>query len=125
MNTRTAYTISGALVGAATNIIYNLIAAAIQKQAFNDQFSKQSLWWLIGLAVVGLLTGYWLGGKTTLKMPLPKGTQLTSSTPIKGKETVTITRLKALLTRGKLRGKGIHISDSDLKGSWIDIDTKD
>jgi hypothetical protein len=38
---------------------------------------------------------------------------------------VEITRLKALLSYGKLRGQGIRLSDILLIGSRLDIDTRD
>jgi len=57
---RTIYPIIGLFVGAVVNILFNLIAAAIQNRAIGDQFSSQTTWWLIGFATIGLLVGYWL-----------------------------------------------------------------
>jgi len=50
---------------------------------------------------------------------MPSPTHSTSSTK---QGTITVTRLKALLSYGKLRGKGIHLSDILLFGSRLDID---
>src|SRR5947208_2146669 len=60
MRTKTFYVIAGLFVSAAVNILYNLIAAAIQKRALNDQFNDQSIWWLVGLAIAGMIVGYWI-----------------------------------------------------------------
>ncbi|HEY6541992.1 MAG TPA: hypothetical protein VIZ18_13700 [Ktedonobacteraceae bacterium] len=118
MLSRPIYAISGLLVGAAVDIVINLLAAGIQQQAFATQFSGQALWILAGLAVFGLLLGYWLGAQ--LNLPTPP---LTQPTPSGQPETITITRFRALLSYGRLKGKGIHLSDIVLLGSRIDIET--
>ena len=118
MPSRPIYAISGLLIGAAVDIVINLLAAGIQQRAFATQFSGQALWILAGLAVLGLLLGYWLGAQ--LKLPTPTLSQHTSSGQ---PETVTITRFRALLSYGRLKGKGIHLSDIVLFGSRIDIET--
>jgi hypothetical protein len=117
---RPVYAIVGLLVGAAVDILVNLIAAAIQQRAFPGQFSTSAIVWLVGLAVVGLLIGYWLSGP--VQLPVSPSTQPGS----RGKPTgVTLTRFRALLSYGKLRGMGIHLNDILLIGSRLDIDTKD
>lgn len=117
MSTKTIYAISGLLVGAAVNIGINLLSAAIQQRAFSF-FSDQVIWGLVVFIVLGLLIGYWLGGQ--LQVP----TSTTSKKPTPGQpDTITITRLRALLSYGKLKGKGIHLKDILLIGSRIDIET--
>ncbi|HYT46407.1 MAG TPA: hypothetical protein VEP90_29015, partial [Methylomirabilota bacterium] len=103
-------------------------SAGIQQHALPPRFSDQVLWELAGLALFGLLVGYWLGER--LKLPVnsttqlkPFGTSTTQPVPTGRFETVTITRLRAFLSYGKLKGKGIHLSDILLIGSRIDIDS--
>jgi hypothetical protein len=118
MSSRPIYAISGLFVAAAVDIVINLLAAGIQQEAFAAQFSSQSLWILAGLAMFGLLLGYWLGAQLKLSAPGP-----TQHTPSEQPETVTISRFRALLSYGRLKGKGIHLSDIVLLGSRIDIET--
>ena len=118
MSSRPAFAIIGLFVGAAVDLLVNLLAAAIQKRVWADQFSVSSIAWLAGLAIAGLLVGHWLGGQVQLPPP-PAHPQTRGSA-----QTVTITRVRALLSYGKLRGTGIHLSDILLFGSRLDIDTK-
>jgi len=117
---RSAYAIIGLFVGATVNLLVNLLAAAIQQRAFFGQFSASSIVWLAILAAVGLLLGYWLGGP--FQMPASAPAQSASGKPTTG---VSITRFRALLSYGQLRGKGITLSDILLFGSRLDIDTRD
>lgn len=127
---RGIYALAGLLVVAIVDLIINLLAAAIQEIPFANQFSQQSIWLLAGLALIGSLIAYWLGGKVTVSnttsssdnaTPTENIDSATSSEP----GTVTITRLKYFLSYIKIRGKDIHIKDSVAFGSRIDIDTKD
>jgi len=118
MSSRFLYAISGAIFGAAVDLVINLLAAGIQQHAFSSQFSDQALWGLGGLALLGILIGSWLGAKLQLPVSAPSPTG-TSEKP----DTITITRLRALLSYSKLKGKGIHLSDIVLVGSRVDIDT--
>ena len=120
MSSRFIYAIIGLFVGAGVDLLINLLAAAIQQQAFGDQFSRQSVWWLVGLASAGLLLGYWLGAELQLPAPTAAPPTLT-----KAPKTVTMTRLQALLSYVKLRGRGIHLNDILLIGSRVNIDTGD
>jgi len=122
MSTQSIYAITGLLIGAATDLFLNILAAAIQQKTFGQQFSQQSLWLLGGLVVGGLLLGYWLGGNVQVKVSssLPH-----TSPPAKPTKTVTVTRLKAYLSKIKIRGKGAHLTDVSSTGSSIDIDTRD
>jgi hypothetical protein len=123
MKSRSHYAIIGLVIGAAVDLLINLLAAALQQHAFADQFSQHSIWWLAGLAVVGLLLGYWLGAELQLPASTAPSTDPPATT---GKrKTTTITRLRALLSYAKLRGRGIHLSDILLIGSRLDIDTGD
>ena len=128
MRSRSLYAIAGLFVGAAVDILINLLAAGIQQRAFLTQFSDQALWILAGLAVLGLLVGFWLGAH--IQVPAATPTQTASNQPASTQKvssqkqgTVTITRLRALLSYGKLKGQGIHLSDILLLGSRIDIET--
>ena len=118
MRSKPVYPIAGLIIGAIVDVAINLLAAGIQQRAFSDQFSSQALWGLAGLAVAGLLVGYWLAGP--VHVPSSSHSQSASS---EKPETVTITRLRALLSYSKLKGKGIHLSDILLVGSRIDIET--
>jgi hypothetical protein len=120
MPSRSVYAIAGLFIGADVDLLINLLAAALQQRAFADQFNRGLIWWLAGLAVLGLLAGYWLGGParvpaTDLRQPASGGTS----------QTVSITRLRALLSYARLRGMGIHLSDILLIGSRLDINTRD
>lgn len=128
MMSRALYSVLGFILGVVVAILLNLLAAGIQQHAFPHGFSDQLLWELAGLALLGLLIGYWLGER--LKLPVNSAPQLKSpetSTPqllyAERLETVTITRLRALLSYGKLKGKGIHLSDILLIGSRFDIES--
>jgi len=115
---RIFYAFSGLLIGAIVNILINLLAAAIQQQAFANQFNRQSIWLLISMSLVGLLVGYWLSAQ----VPAPTGTP---SKPLNKLNTQTMTRLNALFSYTKLRGKGISLGEILLIGSKLDIDTRD
>jgi hypothetical protein len=120
MPPRSLYAIAGLLIGALVDLLINLLAAALQQQAFADQFSRQSIWWLVVCIVGGLLVGYWLSGPVPVSPPDSSQPVLAGSA-----QTVTITRLRALLSYVKLRGKGISLGDILSIGSRIDIDTRD
>jgi len=108
----------GAIVGAVVDLLINLLAAGIQRHAFAQQFSIQAVWVLAGLVLVGLLLGYWLG------KPLHLPTSSPSPTVDRGQpDTITITRLQALWSHNKLKGRGIHLSDVFFIGSTNEIDT--
>ncbi|HEX9924992.1 MAG TPA: hypothetical protein VGD99_20215 [Anaerolineae bacterium] len=109
---------------AAVDLVINLLAAAIQEQSFGDRFNQLSPWWLGGLAVAGLLIGYWLGTKVELEVTGPTPAITQAPTVTKPKQTVTITRLRALLSYAKLRGQGVHLSDIVLIGARLDIDSR-
>jgi hypothetical protein len=120
MPSRSTYAIVGLFVGAAVDLGINLLAAALREQAFADHFSQGSLWGLLVLTVAGLLVGYWLGGPVQVPAPASR-----PAAPPDTSGSVTITRLRALLSYARLRGKGIHLSDILLIGSRIEIDTED
>jgi hypothetical protein len=121
VRSRSAYAFAGLVIGAAVNFLINLLSAAIQQQPLGAQLTSQSsVAWLIIFIVVGLLVGYWLGGK--VDVPAEVTTLITVPDHL---STTTITRLRALLSYSKLRGKGVHLSDILLIGSHIDIDSRD
>lgn len=115
------YAFVGLLVSGFVGILINLLSAAVQQRAFPDQFNAQSIWLLAGLALVGTLVGTWLGGRVNVPSTVTPSANQSSSPTKHG--TTTVTRLRAFLSYGKLRGKGIHLSDIILFGSRIDIDT--
>jgi hypothetical protein len=119
---RPIYALAGLLVGAAVDVLINLLAAALQQQTFGDRFSQGAIWWLAGLAALGLLAGYWLAGSVPVPISAPVPQQPASGGVV---HTVSITRLRALLSYAKLRGRGINLGDILLVGSRIDIDTRD
>jgi hypothetical protein len=121
---KTIYAVAGLLIGAIVDVLVSLLAAGIQQRAFPSQFSPQALWILAGLAVLGLLIGYWLGGKVQVPVSSsPSSTTPGPVAPVANKaNTREITRLIALLSYSKLKGKGIHLSDIFLVGSRIDIE---
>jgi hypothetical protein len=118
MASKPIYAVSGLFVGAAVDLLINLLAAGIQHRFVLDQFSNGALWGLAGLTVIGLLIGYWLG--RPLNFPV---SYIPQSVYPEKPEIVTITRLRALLSYSKLKGKGIHLNDILLIGSRIDIET--
>lgn len=120
MKLRSIYTILGAIVGAVVDLLINLVAAGIQQHAFTDQFSIQTIWGLVGLTLVGIIVGYWLG--KPLQVPVSSSPQATVS---ESPDTVTITRMQALWSQSKLKGKGIHLKNIFSWKSTLDINTKD
>lgn len=120
MSRRPVYAVSGLFVGAAVNIVGNLLAAAIQQRSLANQFGPHAIWWMSGLSTIGLLVGYWLSAE--IQVPRASPSQPTSAG---GAKTVTITRLRALLSHATLRGQGIYLSDIILMGSRIEINARD
>lgn len=121
---RIVYGIVTAFVLVVVDLLVNLLAAAIQQQAFGDQFSRQSMFWLMGLIVIGLVAGYWLGGKVAVPAPAPTQPATPArSSPPHSADTVSISRLRALLSYGELKGRGVHLSDILLIGSVLKIDS--
>jgi hypothetical protein len=120
VKTSTIYALIGLLVGGIVDVLLNLLAAAIQQHAFQNQFNEQSIWVLLVLTIVGSLVGYWLGGKIRVSPLVESNTPL----PDAGGSSA-ITRLQALLSWIKLRGKGVHLSEILSIASKIDIDTRD
>lgn len=121
---RVVYGIVTAFVLVLVDLLVSLLAAAIQQQAFGDQFSSQSIFWLMGLIVIGVLAGYWLGGRVTVPAPAPTQPATPArSSPSHAANTVSITRLRALLSYGELKGRGVHLSDILLIGSVLKIDS--
>ena len=120
---RTTYAIIGAFIGAATDVAIAILAVAVQQRTFGDQFSGRGLLWLIGLVIGGVVLGLWLGGEVRLP-PAPQAQPHKEQAKTKPAP-VTMTRLHALLSYGKLRGQGIALSDILLIGSVLDIDTRE
>jgi hypothetical protein len=118
MSSRPIYAVCGLIIGAVVDLAINLLASAIQQREFLNHFSDQALWGLAGLALVGLLVGYWMGSPLQLSKPSSSA----SASP-ESPETVTLTRFRALLSYGRLKGKGIHLRDILLIGSRMDIET--
>lgn len=119
---RGGYAVVGALLAVLASIAVNLLSSGLEEEFFSDGFAIQSLWGLGLFAVVGALLGLWLSGPVTVPASAASSTQ---SSPSGTRSRVTITRLRALLSYTKLRGKGIHLSDILLIGSRIDIDVEE
>lgn len=118
---RSKYAFIGLVVGAVIDLLIDLLSAAIQQQPLGTQItSGSSIAGLIAFIVAGVLIGYWLSGP--VELPARAASQ---SEKMPTGKSVTITRFRALLSYGKLRGQGIHLSDILLIGSRLDIDTKD
>jgi hypothetical protein len=120
---RPLYAFVGALLGAIIDLIVNLLAGAIQQRPWGDQVLRHGMGWLIGLIVGGLLLGLWLGARVHLQ---PDDSRATSQASPQHRVTqpITMTRLRALLSYGRLRGQGIALADIMLCGSVLDIDTR-
>ncbi len=74
------------------------------------------------LARERLLEGIKAGRCKPTQIPFP--VSVSSQPPcVEKSESITMTRLRTLLSIGKFKGKGIHLSDSVLVGSRIETDT--
>ena len=123
---RITYGIIGALIGAATDVTIAILAVAVQQRTFGDQFTGRGLLLLIGLVIVGVVLGIWLGGEVRVRPTALQAQPRKVQSKAKLATTpVTITRLRALLSYGKLRGQGITLSDILLIGSPLDIDSRE
>lgn len=118
MQPKHIYAISWLIISAVVDLLIDLLAAAIQQRAFPAPLSNLAICILAGLTLVGLLISYWLGG--TIKIPV---SPTSKSAHTERLETVTITRLRAIFSYSKLKGKGIHLSNILLIGSKMDIET--
>ena len=77
------------------------------------------------MIIVGLLLGLWLGAPVRLQPRENAATRrIAGLTPAAAAQPITMTRLRALLSYGKLRGQGIQLADIILIGSVLDIDTR-
>ena len=123
---RITYGIIGAMIGAATDVTIAILAVAVQQRTFGDQFTGRGLLLLIGLVIVGVVLGIWLGGEVRVRPTALQAQPRKVQSKAKLATTpVTITRLRALLSYGKLRGQGITLSDILLIGSTLDIDSRE
>jgi hypothetical protein len=105
------------------DLAVNLLAAAIQQRPLGDQVLRHGVGWLIGLIVGGLMLGLWLGARVQLQ-PNTSMAASQASPQRHVVQPVTMTRLRALLSYGRLRGQGITLTDILLFGSVLDIDTR-
>jgi hypothetical protein len=121
---RVIYAFVGVLIGALIDLAINLLAAAIQQRPFGAQLGRQGMGWLIGLIVAGLLLGVWLGATVRLQ-PRANTAAPTLPTHRRAVQPMTLTRLRALMSYGRLRGQGIALADILLIGSVLDIDTRE
>jgi len=114
---RGVYVIAGAVLALAVNVAANLLSSGLEQQFFGGGFTVPSLWGLGLFALAGGLLGLWLSGPVTVPSP--------AAPPSQPAQPVTMTRLRALFSYTKLKGKGINLSDILLVGSRIDIDTRE
>jgi hypothetical protein len=112
----------GAVAFLVVDLTLNLLAAAIQARSFADQFTDRSIWILIVILVGGFVVGFWLSGMVTLPAQAVAAPLPAQPSSARG---VAISRFRAILSYGKLRGKGIKLSDILLVGAVLDIDTRD
>jgi len=121
---RTIYAFVGMLIGALIDLAINLLAGVIQQRPFGVQLSSHGMGWLIGLIVTGLLLGVWLGAPVRVQ---PRANTATPTLPAHrhAGQPMTLTRLRALLSYGRLRGQGIALADILLIGSVLDIDARE
>lgn len=118
---RGLYLVVGLFAGIAVNIALNLLSAAIQQKLFAGQFSTGAIWGLAIFAVVGSLLGLWLSGLVTIPAnAAPAGTK---PIPAADPNRVNITRLRALFSYTKLKGKGVTLTDILLIASKLEINT--
>ncbi|ALB40450.1 MULTISPECIES: hypothetical protein [Nostocales] len=101
------YSILGLFVGAFINVIFNLIAAAIQQRTIGEKFNNQTIWWMAIFATLGLLVGYWLSLKSE------------SSNKAKHQGGIRGRRMKS--KKGRFRaeestGQGIDLEDVEAEG---------
>ena len=122
---RTIYAISGAVVGALTSLLINLIAAALQQRAFPQQFSNQAIGWLIGMALIGLLLGVYLGKPLEFEVAVQPPQSQPAAAKKRSTKRIQITRLRALFSYHQLRGQGIALDDILSIGSVVVIDARD
>lgn len=119
MSSRFLYAFVGLLISEIVALLINLLSSAIQQRAFYEQFNTLPIWLLVGLICLGTLVGAWLGGKVGIPSTGSlSASQTSSSSQI---ETITVTRLRAFLSYGELRGKGIHLKDIILIGSRLKV----
>lgn len=127
MTSKSSYGFIGLIIGAIVEIIIHLIAISLHEGPFKISFSKWSFILLVVLALLGLLAGRWLGSE----VPMPDKNQnierlgRPSARPPLNTQGVKVTRLRALLSSLKIRGRGVSLDDVKARGSRIDIDTRD
>ena len=103
MSLRWRYSIAGLIFSVFVGLLINI-------------FIAMSIWWWVGLAVLGLLLGYWLGApKLVSSSPTTH-----PSLPVPTK--ISVTRFRALFSYMKIKGGGIHLINILSIASRIDID---
>jgi hypothetical protein len=107
MQRKYIYPVLGLFVGAIVNIIFNLIAAAIQQRAIGEKFNDQTILWMMAFAVVGLLIGYWL----SLKTGNPDASVYRSGIKAKG-----VRSRKGQFVADERTGQGIDAEDIRVRG---------
>lgn len=116
MGQRWVYAVVGGAIALVAGLALELLGAAVQQLVFGNQFSWSSVWYLGGLALAatlaGALIGWYLGGEAKPQAGVDG-------------DIVTTTRLRARLSKVKLRGEGIRVDDVKLRDSTLDIDTRD
>jgi hypothetical protein len=106
----------GGLVGACVQVLLAFLSADLAEASLLDQLVSDRFWYLIGAIVAGIFVGAWLGGA------VPVSSDEGSGQPTADR-TTTMTRLRAIFSYIKTRGKGIHMSDIFTLGSKVDIET--
>jgi len=140
MSSRLGFMFAGALVGAALDLLVNLVAAAIQQQAFANQFSTTAFISLVVAILFFALVGAWLGKKIDVPtvasvtaptssigtgVTVPRSAAANPQVSTSPSGTIAMTRFRALFSYYRLKGHGIHLSDILSFGTVVRIDSTD
>lgn len=110
MQRKYLYSLLGLFVGAFVNVLFNLIAAAIQQRAIGEKFNDQTIWWMAIFAILGLLAGYWL----SLRIETSDGTPYRGGIKARG-----VTSRRGKFTADEKTGSGIDVENIDAKDDVI------
>lgn len=110
-------------IGAFVDLAINLLAGVIQQKSPSLLLGQHGIGLLIALIILGILLGVWFG--TTVRLqPCINSTPPAQPTHQEIAYPIALTRFRALLSYGRLRGQGIALADILLIGSVLDIDSR-
>ncbi len=121
---RILYAFVFGLIGACVDLAINLLAGVMQQKSPRLFLGQHGIGLLITLIVFGLLLGVWFGATVRLQ---PRINSTTPAPPTRQGVAypIALTRFRALLSYGRLRGQGITLADILLIGSVLDIDSRE